>query len=81
MEKIIIALALSAISTGAIAADQRVDGYTRKDGTYVEPYHRTAPDPRRDNNYESRGKTNPYTGKEGTRDPYAQPQPRQRRSY
>ena len=53
-----------------------VRGYTRKDGTYVAPYHRTSPDYRLDNNYGSRGNMNPYTGQMGTIDPYIQPQPR-----
>jgi opacity protein-like surface antigen len=76
MKKLLIALVLSIIAAGAIAADVHVDGYTRRDGTYVQPHHRTAPDSRLDNNYGSQGNMNPYSGQMGTRDPYAQPQPR-----
>jgi hypothetical protein len=75
MKKLIIALALSTIAAGAIARDVQVDGYYRKDGTYVAPHHRTSPDSRRDNNYGSQGNMNPYTGQMGTIDPYIQPQP------
>lgn len=50
----------------ANAADQYVNGYYRKDGTYVQSYHRSAPDDNFYNNYSSQGNTNPYKGKEGT---------------
>jgi len=43
-----------------------VDGYARKDGTYVSPYRATNPDNTQYNNYSTKGNTNPYTGKEGT---------------
>ena len=48
-----------------------VRGYTTKNGTYVAPSHRTAPDSTRTNNWSSRPNVNPYTGKIGTKDPYA----------
>lgn len=56
-----------------VLAQQQVDGYTRKDGTYVAPHYRTTPDNTRANNYGSQGNVNPYTGQQGTRDPYAPP--------
>ena len=46
----------------------------RKDGTYVQPHHRTAPDNNRLNNYSTQGNVNPYTGQMGTVNPYTQPQ-------
>jgi hypothetical protein len=46
-----------------------VDGYTRSDGTYVEPYMRTAPDDTTLNNWSTRGNVNPYTGEPGTKSP------------
>jgi hypothetical protein len=52
-----------------------VRGYTRNDGTYVQPYHRTAPDGNRYNNYSTEGNVNPYTGKRGTVEPYSTPTP------
>ncbi|MDO9533282.1 MAG: hypothetical protein Q7O12_14305 [Deltaproteobacteria bacterium] len=55
--------------------DTTVQGYTRKDGTYVQPHHRTAPDNSRFNNYSTQGNVNPYTGQMGTVNPYTQPQP------
>lgn len=50
--------------------DVHVDGYTRQNGTYVQPHHRTAPDSSPFNNYSTYGNTNPYTGRQGTVNPY-----------
>jgi len=61
---------LLAIGITAIAAVY-VHGYTRKDGTYVAPHYRSDPDSSKLNNWSTKGNTNPYTGKEGTKDPYA----------
>jgi hypothetical protein len=47
-----------------------VHGYTRKNGTYVAPHVRTAPDSTKYNNWSTRGNINPYTGKAGTKNPY-----------
>lgn len=60
-------------SAGIVAAQVSVRGYTKKDGTYVAPHHRTAPDNTLSNNYSTKGNVNPYTGKEGTVDQYAIP--------
>jgi hypothetical protein len=40
-----------------------VRGYTRKDGTYVSPHYRSAPDGNPYNNWSYPGNVNPYTGK------------------
>lgn len=55
-------------------ADNYVNGYLRKDGTYVQGHWRSSPDGQKWNNYSSDGNVNPYTGKAGTADPYAPPQ-------
>ena len=47
----------------------KVNGYTRKDGTYVQPYFRTAPNSTKNDNFSTKGNTNPYTGKPGWVDP------------
>ena len=74
MMRILTACAALAISTvGALAQNTHVDGYTRRDGTYVQPHMRTTPDHTRTNNYGSQGNVNPYTGQQGRIDPY-QPQ-------
>lgn len=46
-------------------------GYVKKSGSYVQPHYQTAPDSTKVNNWSSRPNVNPYTGKEGTEDPYA----------
>lgn len=50
-------------------SDQMVSGYTRSNGTYVEPYHRSAPDGNPYNNYSTQGNVNPYTGQMGHKNP------------
>lgn len=62
-------LVLTLLSAPAMAADY-VQGYMRRDGTYVQPHYRSSPDSSRLNNYSSQGNYNPYTGKQGTVDPY-----------
>jgi hypothetical protein len=52
-----------------IHAQVRVDGYYRKDGTYVQPHYRSNPDGNPYNNWSTRGNVNPYTGQPGYRDP------------
>jgi hypothetical protein len=44
-----------------------VRGYVRKDGTYVAPHYRSAPDGNFYNNWSTKGNVNPYTGEAGTR--------------
>jgi hypothetical protein len=56
-------------------ADTYVSGYYRKDGTYVEPLHRTESDGNRFNNYSSQGNYNPYTGQTGHANTYPTPRP------
>jgi hypothetical protein len=72
MRYLILVAALFA-SSAAIARDVHVDGHTRQNGTYVQPHMRTAPDSSLQNNYSSQGNTNPYTGQQGTVNPYATP--------
>lgn len=62
-------LLLALLSTPALA-DKQVNGYVTKNGTYVAPHYRTAPDSTRLNNYSTQGNTNPYTGQSGTVNPY-----------
>lgn len=57
------------LPTISFAHDTYVKGYAKKDGTYVAPHYRTAPDSNPYNNYSTTGNVNPYTGKEGTKTP------------
>jgi len=67
MKKIIcISLALLlGLSSAIAAANVSVDGYTKKNGTYVAPHQRTSPDSSFHNNWSTKGNSNPYTGKKG----------------
>lgn len=59
------------LTTSFAFADVYVNGYTKQNGTYVEPYYRTAPNNTPTDNYSYKGNTNPYNGKEG----YTAPKP------
>lgn len=87
MKKLLLVLVLGAVACAASAQHYRPykapkassysapvhhGGYVKKDGTYVQPHYQTAPDNTRVNNWSSKPNVNPYTGKEGTKDPYAQ---------
>lgn len=54
----------------ALARDVYVKGYVRSDGAYVAPHYRSAPDNNPYNNYSTYPNTNPYTGRQGTSNPY-----------
>jgi hypothetical protein len=69
-------LALALVASGAFAQYEnpntvRREGYVTKNGTYVEPSYATKPNDTKLDNYSTKGNVNPYTGKEGTKDPYA----------
>ena len=63
MKTLFAALVLLILSASLVLADQWVNGYTRKDGTYVGGHYRSSPDSNPYNNYSFPGNTNPYTGK------------------
>ena len=55
----------SAGGHGTSGAPVQVHGYVKKDGTYVAPHYRSAPDGNFNNNWSTEGNVNPYTGEEG----------------
>lgn len=57
---VIAALFISDAFAGA------VDGYFRKNGTYVQPHYRSNPNNTPIDNYNFKGNKNPYNGKPGT---------------
>jgi hypothetical protein len=70
--KIAVLVLLAIATTSAFPKSSHgVRGYTKKDGTRVQPHRATNPDKSKANNYSSKGNTNPNTGKEGTKDPNA----------
>lgn len=68
MRLLLLAIALLGFTASAYA-DQYVRGYTRSNGTYVQPYMRSTPDSNPYNNYSTQGNVNPYTGAVGTHRP------------
>ena len=71
MKKLAV-LVLAALATAA-TADNYTRGYTRNDGTYVQPHHQSDPNGTKLDNYSSKGNDNPYTGRQGTVNPYKPP--------
>lgn len=73
--KVLMAIVAGLTVTSAAAAQYRapvtVRGHTTRDGVYVPPHVRTAPNESRTDNWSSRPNINPYNGKAGTVDPYA----------
>lgn len=63
MKRLILALVLSFFATEAFA--EHVNGYTRKDGTYVNSYERSDRNDTVTDNYSYKGNTNPSTGEVG----------------
>lgn len=57
MRTLIIVTVMTAVvfSGTASAGDKYINGYFRKDGTYVEPHQRSAPDGYTENNRSNRG--------------------------
>ncbi|MFC7522003.1 hypothetical protein ACFQS6_22465 [Xanthomonas populi] len=64
---------IAAVSAPAFAQNY-VRGYTRANGTYVAPHYQSAPNSTKLDNYSTQGNNNPYSGQEGTVDPYRQTQ-------
>lgn len=67
--RLIIAL-LAITFSCSVFADKYVNGYVRKDGTYVQPHYRTDANNSKFDNYSTQGNVNPYTGQDGHVDPY-----------
>lgn len=53
--------------TGSSSRSSSVKGHTRKDGAYVAPHARSKPDKAVNNNWSTKGNTNPRTGEAGTK--------------
>lgn len=67
MRKLGIAIVVLLVSGVALAKGTRVRGHTRKDGSYVAPHHRSSPNGKKSDNWGTKGNSNPYTGKEGSK--------------
>ena len=67
MQKLTLFLFLAFLVLPVFAKDTYVHGYTRKDGTYVSPHYRSAPNSTVYDNYSTKGNINPHTGEYGTK--------------
>lgn len=65
MKTKIALLAIVLMAPALVQADKFVNGYTRKDGTYVQPHYRSDGNTVKYDNYSSQGNSNPYTGQPG----------------
>jgi hypothetical protein len=54
---------------GSNGGAHNVRGHVKKDGTYVQPHHATNPNKTQKDNWSSKPNVNPYTGKQGTKEP------------
>lgn len=59
--------AQSTYGSGSNPSNVQSSGYERSNGTYVQPYERSAPNSTRQDNYSTQGNVNPYTGAAGTK--------------
>ena len=72
MKKLLFTIAFLFITTFTFAQSSvYVSGYTNSYGTYVKPHYRSAPNKTVKDNYSTKGNTNPYTGKVGTKSFYS----------
>jgi hypothetical protein len=63
MKKFLIFCLFIVLYNQTLYSQVRVSGYTRKNGTYVQPHMRSNPNSNPFDNYSFPGNTNPYTGK------------------
>lgn len=70
IKSILAFLVIGILSSGPVLAKNvRVKGHITKKGSYVPPHNRTSPDSSSGNNWSTKGNSNPYTGKKGTKNP------------
>ncbi len=67
MRKLIVAITL--FLSVNVLAQVWVNGYYRKDGTYVQGYYSSSPNSTPYDNWSTQGNVNPYTGQPGTINP------------
>ena len=70
---VVIVLLGSLSFASLVEAKVKVKGYTKQNGTYVQPYIKSSPNKSKLDNYSTKGNINPYTGKKGTISPYKAP--------
>lgn len=61
----VVSMLTLGLVASAFAGTVKVKGYIKKNGTYVSPSYRTAPNSYKYDNYSTKGNYNPYSGKAG----------------
>jgi hypothetical protein len=69
MRKVLLTAGFTLVLASAAFAQVYVPGHVTRDGSYVQPHYRSAPDSSYNNNWSVQGNTNPYTGRSGTLSP------------
>lgn len=67
---LVLSLLILAVGQVSFSADY-TRGYFRSKGTYVNGYYKSSPNYTKMDNYSTRGNYNPYTGRQGTVNPYS----------
>lgn len=49
------------------STDVSVSGYYKSNGTYVQPHYRSGANKSKRDNFSTKGNTNPYTGRKGSK--------------
>jgi hypothetical protein len=71
LRKSLTILALLALSLGTAQGKTTFTrGYIKKNGTYVAPAAKTSPNRTKLDNWSTKGNSNPFTGKKGTKNPF-----------
>jgi len=74
MKKLLLTFAFAVIAQFSFGQTHvHVNGFYKKDGTYVQPHYRTSPNSTVMDNWSTYPNVNPYTGNVGTRVYYSQP--------
>jgi len=66
MNRLILALLIIGISQ-VVFADVFLNGYLKRDGTYIKPHYRSNTNSNFYDNWSTKPNINPYTGKRGTK--------------
>ena len=65
----LVLFSISVIAKDSNGGSHSVNGHFKKNGTYVAPHHATNPNNTERDNWSSKPNVNPYTGKQGVKEP------------
>lgn len=67
LSKVLLFIVCALYFAQAAKADTYVNGYYRRNGTYVAPHYRSDANGTKRDNWSTAGNVNPYTGRAGTK--------------